>query len=310
LSLAPIALFVYNRPEHTKQTLEALRSNLIANQSDLFIFSDGSKLDEHREAVGEVRLLIRNVTGFKNVSLIERTDNLGLARSIIDGVTSLIDQYGKAIVVEDDIVTSPYFLSFMNEALTIYENVDKVKHISGYMFPVNLSDAVEDTFLLRMASCWGWATWRRAWADFEPDAKKLLNEIESRELVFNFDIQGSIAYRSMLGDQVAGKINSWAVRWYASIFLQNGLCLHPKYSLVNNIGHDGTGEHCNANDIYNVGLYNQYLPVKSLGSYIENNEVINAVIEFNLATKPRLYKKILNKLSKEIAQLKTYTLNK
>jgi hypothetical protein len=249
---APIALFVYNRPWHSQQTIEALRKNERAEESDLHIFSDAAKSRETARAVREVRELIGLVSGFRSVSIIERESNLGLAKSIIDGVTRVCGEYGRVIVLEDDLVTAPWFLRYMNDALHTYADDEKVGSVHGYWYPVD--QGVPETFFLRGASCWGWATWSRAWQLFEPDGRKSLAELRRLNLTRMFDLDGAIAYERMLQNQVAGKNNSWAIRWHASMFLAGYLQLSPSASLVRNIGFDGTGTHCVASDDYGVNL--------------------------------------------------------
>ena len=247
---APIALFVYNRPEHTRRTLKFLKQNLLADESRLFIFSDGAKDGNHLHEVAEVREIIKSVDGFKSVTVIERKTNFGLADSIIDGVTMLSDKYGKVIVFEDDLITSPYTLQYFNDALQNYENEDQVMHVGAYMYPLNKSDLPE-TFFYRAATSWGWATWERAWKQFEPDIDVLMKQF-SRQKINDFSIDGTMNFWKQMQEFKAGRNNSWAIRWYASIFLKNGQTLNPSQSLVNNIGHDGSGVHSGLNDIYNV----------------------------------------------------------
>jgi len=163
--LAPIVLFVYNRPWHMRQTIEALQKNELAEVSELFIFSDGPKSEADKEKVLEVREYIKTIPGFKSVTLIKRERNIGLAQSIITGVTDVINRYGRIIVLEDDMVTSPYFLKFMNEALEFYKDAEKVVCVHGYIYPIEAK--LPETFFLRGADCWGWATWKRGWDLFD-----------------------------------------------------------------------------------------------------------------------------------------------
>jgi hypothetical protein len=249
---APIALFVYNRPEHTRQTVEALRQNEFAGETPLVVFSDAWKNPVAKRHVLAVRDYIRSVEGFKSVAIVERPANAGLATSIIDGVTKVCSEYGRVIVVEDDMVTSPYFLRFMNEALDLYANDKAVASIQGYWYPVH--SPMPETFFLRGADCWGWATWARAWQLFEPDGGKLLAELRRQNLGHRFDADGSRPYMRMLEDQIAGQNNSWAIRWQAATFLANCLQLSPGRSLVRNIGFDGTGIHSGESKMYDVEL--------------------------------------------------------
>jgi hypothetical protein len=256
--LAPIVLFIYNRPRHTEQALAALAANPLAIESDLIVYADGPKKPEHANSVREARAIIQGATGFKSISLIERKGNFGLARSIISGVTDTCNSYGRAIVVEDDLVVAPGFLSYMNLALNRYANEERIMQISGYMFPVERPQELPSTFFLKLSSTWGWATWRRAWSLFEGDIEILINKMKSVD-AYQFDVNGSYPYMATLLDQQRGLVNVWGVRWYASMFLQRGLCLHPSQSLVNNIGMDGSGEHCGPSNAYDVVL-NSFTP--------------------------------------------------
>ncbi len=249
MKLAPIALFVYNRLDHTKKTVESLRANKLASKSELFIFSDAPKNDTANEGVKKVREYIKSLDGFKRVEVIEREKNYGLAKSIISGVSEIVNKYGRVIVLEDDMVSSRYFLQYMNEALNIYEKENSVISINGYIFPIKKT--LPETFFLKGADCWGWATWKRGWDLFEKNGQKLLNELENKKLISEFDFSNSYPYTEMLKGQIAGKNNSWAIRWYASAFLKNKLSLYPRETLIKNIGLDGSGTHCSSDDSFN-----------------------------------------------------------
>jgi len=249
-NLAPIALFVYNRPQHTERTIKFLQQNELATESRLFIFSDGAKTPADEEKVLEVRSFIQKVDGFKSVTLIERKENMGLANSIIDGVSQLTKTYGQIIVFEDDLISSPYTLTYFNEALNRYRKEERVMHIGAYMYPLTQQNLPE-SFFYRAATSWGWATWERAWAHFEPNIDSLMKQFDKPKKTA-FSIDNTMNFWKQMRQFKKGKNNSWAIRWYASIFLKNGLTLNPSQSLVNNIGHDGTGVHSGINDIYNV----------------------------------------------------------
>lgn len=274
MAFAPIALFVYNRLAHTKETVNALQKNILASQSDLIIFSDASKTEVQAKAVGEVREYIHQIDRFKTVTIVERPINLGLANSIIDGVTSIVNQHGRVIVLEDDMVTSPYFLQYMNDGLNAYEKNEGVASIHGYVFPI---DGLPETFFLRGADCWGWATWKDKWAMFEPDGAKLLDELKRRNLTNRFDFNGTYSYSKMLADQISGKNNSWAVRWHASAFLNNKYTLYPGKSLVLNIGNDGSGTHCGKTGAYSSELCNKVINVSPIT--VEDNQQALLAIE-------------------------------
>lgn len=249
---APILLFVYNRPDHTFKTLNALRQNKLSDQSELFIFSDGNKSEADKADVDKVRTIIRSVVGFKAVHIIENSHNLGLAENIIGGVTKIVNEYGKVIILEDDLIAAPYFLTFMNEGLKKFEQEEKIGHIHGHCFPIaNLPDA----FLIGWTGSWGWATWQRAWSHFNSDGRALFDEIERRKLSKKFDFNGNYPFTRMLRRQVNGENDSWAIRWNASLFLADMLSLNAGKSLIQNIGFDGSGIHSGSDDIYTTELY-------------------------------------------------------
>lgn len=239
---APVCLFVYARPSHTQRTIEALAQNHLANETDLIVFSDGPKREEDATQVAQVRAYLESVRNFRSVRIQCRENNLGLARSIISGVSETLDIHKNVIVLEDDMVTSPYFLNYMNEGLTRFENDDRVISIHGFSYPV--SQALPGAFFLKGADCWGWATWQRGWALFNPDGQHLLDSLRARELLRAFDFDGAYPYSKMLDKQIKGQNDSWAIRWYASAFLAGKLTLYPGRSLVHNIGNDGSGTHC------------------------------------------------------------------
>lgn len=247
MKYAPIIIFVYNRPDHTKRVIESLITNKESSKSDLIVYSDSAKNESHLVKVNEVRSYLKRIKGFKSIRIVERSENFGLAKSIISGVSEVIDEFGTVIVLEDDIVVSPYFLQFMNSGLEKYKNETKVASIHGYSYPMD-TEGLDDTYFIRGADCWGWATWQRAWNYFESDGKKLRDELLKENLVFQLDYDRTYPFFKMLNDQIEGRNNSWAIRWHASIFLKNKLTLYPKESLILNIGLDNSGTHCNDND--------------------------------------------------------------
>jgi len=277
-SPAPIALFVYNRPDHTRRTLNYLKRNYLAEESRLFIFSDGAKTDADAENVERVREIARETEGFKSVKVIERRQNLGLANSIISGVTQLVGEYGKVIVFEDDLLSSPHTLQFFNDGLQYYATDEKVMHLGAYMFDLK-DKTLPETFFFRAAFSWGWATWARAWDNFEPDIDKLMQQFD-REKINQFSINHSMNFWKQMQGFRAGKNNSWAIRWYASIFLKGGLTLNPRHSLVHNIGHDGTGTHSNIEDTYQVQIAQQR--VQYFPDIIQENKPAYEAIKYFL----------------------------
>jgi hypothetical protein len=249
---APIALFAYARLEHTRRTIEALQRNDLAESSDLIIFSDAAASRDLAESVECIRSFLPSIEGFRSVTVHHRPHNFGLARSIIEGVTEVLSTNDRIIVLEDDMVTSPFFLTYMNQALDRFANDERVASIHGYVYPVELP--LPEAFFLLGADCWGWATWRRGWKLFNPDGQALLDQLIGRQLVDSFDFNGSYPYTRMLRNQIQGANDSWAIRWYASAFAAGKLTLYPGRSLVHNIGIDSSGTHCGTSTLHDVVL--------------------------------------------------------
>ncbi|MBQ3403496.1 MAG: glycosyltransferase [Synergistaceae bacterium] len=264
-----MAFFCYNRPEHTRKTLEALKANYLAPGSRLFIFSDGPKDDAALEGVRKVREYIATVDGFASVEIIEREKNYGCSGNIIDGITQVVNEFGRVIVVEDDILTSPWFLRYVNDALELYKDDDNVAIISGYLHPRYLR-AYKDmpqSFFMRVPMIWGWGTWQRSWKDYEYDAGKLLEQIraQGREDEYNYCLKNKPRTRNLQA-QADGKVGTWDYQLDASMFLKRRLSLCPGRTFTNNIGHDGTGIHCGIADYdsVNVKLSDEYEPLRKI----------------------------------------------
>ncbi len=252
-NLSPIVLFVYNRLEHTKKTIQALKKNKLANKSQLYIFSDGPKNKKVSSKVNQVRKLIKKIDGFADLKIIERERNLGLAESIITGVTGVIDQHKKVIVLEDDIVTSPAFLIYMNKLLALHERQDQVFSITGYNHPERIMKIPAgyqyDIYFHPRAASWSWGTWKSRWdqADWEVKDFKKFKKDKHTQKKFN---QGGNDMSRMLIRQMEGKLDSWAIRWCYTLFKNNGYCIYPVKSYVDNIGLDQSGQHCGQTNKY------------------------------------------------------------
>lgn len=292
MSLSPILLFVYNRPEHTRLTLEALRKNHLSDSSSLYIFSDGYRNETDREEVIKVRELIRSVEGFAAIHIEEKSENVGLARNIIEGVTGVVNEHGKVIVLEDDLITSPYFLTFMNNVLDRYDQEEKIAHVQGFCFPLQ---GLPDAFLIKWTGSWGWATWKRAWDLFNPDGEALLTEIMKKKLNREFDFNGNYPFTRMLRRQVNGENDSWAIRWNASLFLNNRLSVNAGKSLVQNIGFDGSGRHSGRDEIYTTPLHMSAL--SSEIPRIEENMIARKAFE-------KYYRRTNSHLAKAVRRVK------
>lgn len=238
LVLAPIALFVYSRPEHTRRTLEALARCPEWLRSHVVVYADGAKKPALAAAVAETRRVVRELA--PHALVVEQPTNRGLARSIIAGTTELCEQFGKVIVVEDDLDVAPTFLTFLNAGLDRYADDDRVMQVSAYQFPVALPS---EALFLGFPTSWGWATWKRAWQHFDPEARGYERLVADPQLRRRFDLDGSYPYFEMLERQRRGEVDSWAIRWHLSVFLRGGLVLYPGQTLVTNTGFDGSGTH-------------------------------------------------------------------
>ncbi len=300
--LAPVIIFTYNRPKHIQQTIQALQKNHLAENSEVFIYSDGAKNDKSRTNVNLVRNYLKTINGFKTITIIERNKNWGLANNIINGVTDIINKYGNAIVLEDDLVTSPYFLDFMNKALDFYIDKKQIWHISAWVYPTNLiqKNYNQDVFLWRMMNCCGWATWRDRWRYFEKIPDKLINNFSKKD-IHKFNLDGISNHWNQVLDNRNHILNTWAIFWYATIFKQNGLCLNPTISYLSNIGHDGSGTHCqDSNYTDNLILNNNPNP-KFIDLMVEDTQIVNIIKKWHLNQQKRMTNilpRIINKISR------------
>jgi len=275
LRRAPIILFVYNRLNHTKQLVESLKANVGCEQHDFYIYSDGpakslGSQEDQTKSVEEVRSYIKTIDGFASVHIIEREKNVGLAGNVIDGVTTVVNKYGTVIVLEDDLVLSPYFLQFMQDALDTYKDEEKVGHIQACDFTQN--PQLPDTFFINWTGSWGWATWARAWKQYHIDGQYLLDQLVKRRLTYQFNFDGTYSYTKMLRKQIKGKNSSWAIRWYASLFLSDMLALNVGHALVQNKGFDGTGTHCGGGELYASSLYMKPLRVNKIEPVVASKQ--------------------------------------
>lgn len=250
MKTAPIILFTYRRAAHTKRCIESLLNSPLAAESTLYIFSDAAKSASDYADVMAVRSYIKTIKGFKKVEVEEYDKNRGLAESVIYGVGKVLKEEDRAIVLEDDLVVSPHFLSYMNEALELYKDVEEVVNINSHIL---LSPyTFDDNFLISFANSWGWATWERGWRYFESDAQKLLSAIKEGKREREFDM--GYHFTRMLQEQCDGKINSWAIRWNASLFVNRKLSLNAGKPLVENRGFGVGATHCNTPNLFSVKL--------------------------------------------------------
>jgi len=292
-TLAPIALFVYNRPDHLSRVATALARNAEAARSRLFVFVDAAKSPAAEPQVSEVRVLAHRLSGFSSVEVIEQSSNQGVARSIVHGVTRLTAEHGRVIVLEDDLLPSANFLQYMNDALRRYADDDRIISVHAYSYPV--PDRLPDTFFLRGADCWGWSTWKRGWDLFEPDGRRLLADLEARRLAREFDFGNSYPYTRMLRDCIEGKNDSWAIRWYASAFLQGKLTLYPGSSQVQNIGADGSGIHVGDTRLFEHAYWGRRLEVGAI-PVKESKEARRSFAGYLAGLRPSMAARVLRRV--------------
>ena len=310
MTLAPIILFVYNRPWHTEQTLEALSKNHLADKSILYIYCDGPRQNatkEDKKNIADVRKVIRKKQWCKEIIIKERDKNLGLAASVIKGVTEVIEIHGRVIVLEDDILTGTYFLKFMNDGLNIYQSEARVFGISGYRFPTT-KNIKKETFFLPIMSSWGYGTWKERWNKIDFDGINLLNIIEFKQVGKQLNF-GRLKYYQMLKDQVDGNNDSWAIRFYVSMFLNNGVFLYPKKSLLKNIGFDGTGVHCLTDKSkLHYGEYQNDIQIRvEKQAVLLKKKIISSFVQQNKTSKVDRKKIFKRKLKNLIApEIKNY----
>lgn len=293
-SLAPVIVFVYNRPEHTQRTISALLINDLAQDTDVIIFSDAAKTPLEREAVDTVRNYVDGIKGFRSLKIIKRTENYGLARSIIEGVTEACEKFGRVIVLEDDLITSRYFLKFMNDALDHYSNIDQVMHVSGCAYPIQHLDS-QQTYFLRVPLCWGWGTWQRAWKKFSNDHSVM--DKFNPSMIREFNFQDTYPYWTQLEWNKEGKMKTWFIFWYASVFLSEGLSLFPNQSLVRNIGFDNTGVNCGVTSKLDVVIADCAVTIEDIPLEV-SKEGFRKHIRYFKSIKPTLLQRLSNKIKR------------
>lgn len=303
--LAPIVLFAYNRPWHTEQTLNALKSNHYSDKSTLYIFCDGAQkgaTQEDLHKISEVRALVRKEKWCLEIHIIEHEKNLGLANNILTGINYVFDRYEKVIVLEDDIVTSKDFLSFMNFSLEYYKEEKDVYHINGYNNQSNLQFILDDYYFLRFMFCWGWGTWKDRWSKLNNDYKAHYNKlINNEKLLYQFNYGSKMKFQEQLMANIKNQIKTWAVLWNCTIFFEQGYCLTPKKSYVHNIGMDGTGENSIKTNFYDTEISNKIKPFRGNIKVMEKNKSrLHLKLFFEFGSRFRLHIYLIRILKKVI----------
>lgn len=297
-NLAPICLFVYNRPEHTKKTLEALAKNKYAQESTLYIYSDGPKADcseEDIEKISLVREIVKERSWCGNVIVNLAEANQGLANSVINGVTEVIRKHGKIIVLEDDLITSNYFLKYMNDALNLYAHKENVMQISGFSYPVDKILPNNNSYFMNLTSTWGWATWERVWDKIDFECKQY--DSKSHD-VKKFNFNGAYNYTKLLNLQLSNKkVSSWGIRFYFNVYKKNGIVLYPDKSLVKNNGWDSSGRHGAEYELYPILDWDEEYVISV---FPKDNDVNKRFLKLNYlylkqknSIKNKLYRKLM-----------------
>lgn len=252
MQLSPIVLFTYKRLDTLKKTVESLSANLLAGSSDLIIYSDGAKSSNEDVSIAEVRAYLKTISGFNTITIHESTVNKGLANSIIEGVSDVINHYGKIIVLEDDLIVSQNFLAFMNAALDFYEQNSKVFSVSGFGLKVALPKNYDyDVYFTPRGLSWGWATWKDRWANVDWEVKDFEKLKKDKKARRKFALGGTDLF-PMIKKQMEHNIDSWAIRWFYSQFSTGQLTVFPVLSKVKNIGFDVDATHTNAYNRYEI----------------------------------------------------------
>jgi hypothetical protein len=297
--LAPIVLFVYNRPWHTQKTIDALKNNELAGESDLFIFADNTIDEKNKESVDSVRNFVKTIDGFKTVHVVEREINFGLAKNVISGVTEVINRNSKVIVLEDDIICSRTYLSYMNKLLSYYQYNEKIYSVTGYTYPIKIPVNYKyDVYFSPRASSWGWGTWQDRWETVDWEVKDYRNFIKNPDQIKKFNTGGDDLTR-MLKKQINGKIDSWAIIWSYSHFKNNSYCVFPTKSRLRNIGADSSGIHTNKTKKFDVELYQEETELNLTEELIFDQAIINNFQKFFSQNK---FKKIISEINNLISR--------
>lgn len=288
----PVAVFCYKRLDHLKRTLEALARNHGAAQTDLIIFSDAARFDYEKADIEKVRRYLETLTGFKSVTLNKHKQNKGLRRSITDGVTEVCRDFGAAIVLEDDIETAPYFLTYMNECLEHYADTKEVLAVSGFSY---IDRKVEGTYFIFQPLCWGWATWKDRWDEYETAT---FSEFDlSKDEIARFNYGGGFNFYKQYELNKSGRLSSWYIFWYLHAFVTRRVTIYPNRSLCRNLGFDGSGTNSGKSVDYNSSIYGGRIPVQKVQALPDNEAYLQ--IERRLKRlKPSIPQRIFNRLSK------------
>lgn len=298
-TLAPIVVVAFNRPDALKSSLVSLAQNPLAENSDLFIFVDGSRENrpDEKEKVQHVKMVAEAATGFKSVTIKASEQNKGLAKSIIGAATELINQYGKVIVVEDDLYLSPSFLTYMNTMLEAYKNDSRIMQVTGYSAKIRHPERFHcDHYLTRRAHSWSWGTWKDRWETVDWEVKDFDKLAASKEKQKAFNEYGSDLF-GMLKDWKTGANNSWYIRFNYAMHKQDRFSIAPICSLVRNDGFGAEATNCKSYNRYIIDFQNIYKEEWDLPKHIEWNKKLDKESVRYWSIPYRIYGKIRTKLS-------------
>ena len=316
-SLAPIIVFCYNRPWHVEQTLEALSRNELADQSVLYIYCDGPKVDasdEMQQRIAEVRQVVRKRQWCKEVHIVEAMKNKGLANSIIDGVTDVVNRHGKVFVLEDDLVSSPYMLKFVNQALDYYHDYAGVFSISVNRPPLSKMQIPEDydydVFACLRSFSTGWGTWKDRWNKVDWSMKDFDSNKKNPHMLRALNRKGE-DFVSMMQMQEDGLIDSWAVRFCFAHFKHHAVAILPCKSYVTNIGFDGTGTHSGTVlNVYENDLSQSVANPRMLDIVYEDDRIINAFYSCYCSIKRPFWLKMINFAARKLGKKPPFVIKK
>lgn len=290
--LAPVVVFTYNRLDTVVSLINSLKQNLLSKDTEIIIFSDYPKNENIFPDVIQVRKFLKTIDGFKSVKIVERNQNYGLAKNIIEGVTEIINKHGSIIVLEDDLVVSKNFLSFMNQALEFYKDDDNIFSISGFTWNLKtIQNLDDDVYLSYRPSSWGWGTWKNQWKNIDWNVSDFNDFMQNKGEKQKFNRGGADMTR-MLNDYVKGKNNSWAIRWAYAMYKQNKYCIYPKISKIQNIGFGESATHCKGTHIHKTKL-----DTSNQGTFKFNHDLI---VEKNIINEFKYQNSYINKFLKKI----------
>ena len=325
MELAPIIVFAYNRPEHLRKTLTWLGQNELANGSTLYVYCDGPKpikdegmkglMDEKVVAARKVAHELAIVPTFKEVHIIEREENLGLGTSVITGVTEVINKHGRAIVLEDDLETSPYFLSYMNQCLDHYDARKSVFSISGLsrphperFFP---KEYPYDVYVSLKHHPWGWATWADRWSQVDWSAKTYDEIANNLQMLAAFKRMGEDEWEELTMQVKEGK-QIWSARFALAHFVNHAVSIAPVKTYVRNIGAGVDSTNCKMDDLGRWEISESDLcntsELRFLDVLYEDARIVNAWYSFFKKGKRSLWGKLRNWYGRKFLQRDEYAL--